>query len=175
MHLELSAKRWELASTLTQNATVRMVAATDYGLACVIAGRNDDAAEVFKQFATSSKPHPRAEEEAAAKHTPVYGGAGKDGSAVALFSSILDASLRAYGNDSFRSLSTAGNLAIIFMHAEMYDEAAALLERTASTMKKVLGPEHPHTLRVVVNLGKLFTDIIVNGGNYTLIAHISSL
>ena len=148
------------------HTTRRMAAATDFGLACVIAGRHDDAAEVFKQWAnrstsdSDSEPGARGTTAAEVIGHEVVGQGGDDGTdddALSLFTGILEASLRAYGNNSFRTLSTAGNLGIMFMHAEMHDEAAALFEWTTSTMKKVLGPEHPHTLRAAVNWGEPFS------------------
>lgn len=56
--------------------------------------------------------------------------------AVTIFTNILETSLQSYGEHSVRSLSTAGNLGIMLMHAEMHDEAAALFEWTTSSMKK---------------------------------------
>lgn len=150
-----------------------MAAATDYGLACVIAGQMAAATDVFKQCAHKKTTSPAAPVEAddddavvvlAADNMAVDEDAGGDGGsggkeqggedAVTIFTGILEASLKAYGDNSVRSLSTAGNLGIMLMHAEMHDEAAALFEWTTSSMKRVLGNEHPHTLRAAVNWGK---------------------
>ena len=153
-------------STLEHTAPGRMAAATDYGLALVIGGQVSEAAEVFKQC---KHPTPAGVAAAAGDRMRVDGdddddsGGGDDAlaqhgdddgdDAVTIFTRILETSLQAYGDSSLRSLSTAGNLGIMLMHAEMHDEAAALFEWTTATMTKVLGSDHPHTLRAAVNWG----------------------
>ncbi|MEM6995573.1 MAG: serine/threonine-protein kinase [Myxococcota bacterium] len=58
-----------------------------------------------------------------------------------------------YDNDGLDTVTTLQNLGIVYEELHRYEDAIALHERALAILTRIVGEHHPHTARVVDNMG----------------------
>ena len=75
---------------------------------------------------------------------------------------LLEAQERLLGPEHPSTLTTVGNLGLLYDYKGDYEQAEAYYTRCLEARERLLGPEHPDTLATVGNLGLLYS----NKGDY---------
>ena len=78
--------------------------------------------------------------------------------AEALYLSCLDARERLLGREHPSTLTTVGNLGLLYSKKGDYEQAEAYYTRCLEAQERLLGPDHPSTLDTVDNLGILYSN-----------------
>jgi tetratricopeptide (TPR) repeat protein len=83
---------------------------------------------------------------------------GQYDAALPLYQRCLEASERLLGPEHPDTLTTVGNLGLLYSDKGDYEQAEAFYTRCLEASERLLGPEHPSTLTTVGNLGLLYSD-----------------